>query len=111
MMAKVDTTISQGDIVEGEISTSPSLPNMICPHCGHKSRIRSSTQITPIYRDIYYLCQNIVCGFSWKASLTLVHGISPSACPRPELDLPMYEVTKPALPAPKPEDRQHKFEI
>ena len=110
-MAGGDKIVSQSEISQGEVETSPNLPNMLCPHCGHKSRIRSSTQITRTYRDIFYLCQNIVCGFSWKASLTLVYGISPSACPRPDLDLPMYEVPRPALPAPKTEDRQHQFEI
>lgn len=110
-MAGHQETNSVDEILENEVTTAPSLPGVVCPHCEHKAKIRNSVPITLTYRDIYYVCQNVFCAFSWKMSLGLVHGISPSASPKPGLELPMYEPPKRALPAPKAEDRQQKFEI
>lgn len=59
-----------------------------CPHCGAGAFVRSSEQVTAMVRDVYLQCANHDCGFSWKAQLSFVHSLSPSAMARPGLNLP-----------------------
>jgi hypothetical protein len=65
-----------------------------CPHCLSQGDRRSSRELTPTFREIYYVCRNPACGHSWKASLTYDYGLSPSAIPDPALDLPMRPVDR-----------------
>ncbi|MFZ5705709.1 MAG: ogr/Delta-like zinc finger family protein [Pseudomonadota bacterium] len=67
-----------------------------CPHCAEPSNVRTSKTITAMYREYYYQCPNIDCGHTWKASLSFIHTISPSACPRMDLDLPQAPKHPPA---------------
>jgi hypothetical protein len=60
-----------------------------CPHCKFAGRRRSSREITPTHRDIYYQCTNLFCGHTWKASETYDYGIVPSAIPDPRVTLPL----------------------
>jgi Ogr/Delta-like zinc finger len=61
---------------------------LICPYCNSSSTIRHSEQVTETVRNIYAACRNLDCGHTWKAQLSFVHTISPSAVPRPDLHLP-----------------------
>ena len=65
-----------------------------CPHCNTVGQRRTSREITPTHRDIYYQCANLFCGHSWKASETYDYGIAPSAIPNPRVTLPMRPVTR-----------------
>jgi len=49
-----------------------------CPVCDHKALTRSSEEISPTYRRLYYVCQNIKCGMTWVASLAFEKTLSPS---------------------------------
>lgn len=69
---------------------------MVCPHCAEPSDIRSSKTITPTYREYFYQCPNIDCGHIWKAALSFVHTILPSASPRLGLELPLAPKHPPA---------------
>ncbi|WP_411341187.1 ogr/Delta-like zinc finger family protein [Sphingopyxis sp. J-6] len=60
-----------------------------CPHCGAPSYIRTSEMVTPTSKDLFYLCLNTDCGFTWKAQIAIVYGLSPSAIPNPQIDIPM----------------------
>lgn len=62
---------------------------MPCPHCHATSRVRTSETETPTVRNLYFQCLNVDCGFTWKAQLAVVWGLSPSAIPNPRLDIPM----------------------
>lgn len=63
--------------------------NLPCPHCNSVSLIRTSEQETPTTRNLYYICLNVDCGATWKAQLAIVHMLSPSAIPNPQVDIPM----------------------
>ncbi|MFA7597585.1 MAG: ogr/Delta-like zinc finger family protein, partial [Novosphingobium sp.] len=51
---------------------------MNCPACDAKAHTRSSLEIHPTFRQLYYRCTNIACGMTWVASLTFEHVLSPS---------------------------------
>lgn len=53
-------------------------PASICPVCEAKAHTRSSLEITPTYRELYYRCSNIECGMTWVASLAFERVLSPS---------------------------------
>jgi len=60
---------------------------MRCPVCRARSVIRDSEEMTPLVRELYFICTNVDCGHTWKAQLEFVYTLSPSALPT-ELDLP-----------------------
>lgn len=62
---------------------------MPCPHCHATTRVRTSEQVSPTTKDLYFQCLNIDCGFTWKAQLAIVWGLSPSAIPNPDIEIPM----------------------
>lgn len=72
-------------------------PAVSCPVCGEKAHTRSSTEITPTYRELYYRCSNIACGMTWVASLSFERVLSPSGMgsdfrqPRPARERPPGE--------------------
>ena len=51
---------------------------MNCPVCGSRATVRSSGEVTPEYRRLYYGCENVECGMTWAASLCFDHVMSPS---------------------------------
>ncbi|WP_137681150.1 ogr/Delta-like zinc finger family protein [Aurantiacibacter suaedae] len=53
-------------------------PAVKCPVCGQRGLCRSSEEISPTYRRLYYVCSNIECGMTWQASLSFERVISPS---------------------------------
>lgn len=69
---------------------------MECPHCDEPSTIRTSKTVTTTFRELYYQCPNVECGHTWKASLAFTYTISPSARPRPGLELPRAPIPTPA---------------
>lgn len=65
-----------------------------CPHCQASATCRTSKGVTSIFRELFYICSNVMCGHTFKASLTYEYGLSPSACPDPTLNLPMRPVDR-----------------
>lgn len=55
------------------------LPAMSCPKCGAKANVRSSDEVHPTLRRLYYACTNFHCGMTFRASLMFDSVISPSA--------------------------------
>ncbi len=53
-------------------------PVMNCPVCEAKAHTRSSIEIDPTYRQLYYRCSNDECGMTWVASLLFERVLSPS---------------------------------
>ncbi len=62
---------------------------LACPHCGSETRIRTSRTVSTTYRQLYLLCLDLECGFTFAADLTITHGLSPSAKPNPACHLRM----------------------
>lgn len=65
-----------------------------CPHCGFVGRRRTSREITPTHREIYYQCSNLFCGHAWRASESYDWGLTPSAIPNPRVELPLKILTR-----------------
>ncbi|HEY5804876.1 MAG TPA: ogr/Delta-like zinc finger family protein [Lysobacter sp.] len=63
-------------------------PSMCCPHCKHTASARTSTQLSPLYREVTYTCRNTDCGHVFVAGLEAIRTLSPSAIPDPEINLP-----------------------
>jgi len=53
-------------------------PAMCCPVCNAKGNVRSSEEVDPMLRRLYYACTNIECGMTWTASLQFERMLSPS---------------------------------
>ena len=66
----------------------PHLPGMKCPICAEPARVRTSRELTPFCRELKYQCQDVDCGFTFRAELVITHMISPSALPLHGLSLP-----------------------
>lgn len=67
-----------------------------CPHCGAHASRRSSRKVTETFREIFFICSNVQCGHSFKATLSYDYGLSPSANPAPGVNLPMRPVERAA---------------
>ncbi|MFY9351649.1 MAG: ogr/Delta-like zinc finger family protein [Sphingobium sp.] len=70
-------------------STQAKSLHALCPHCATPGAVRSSRQITPVYKQFYIACRNMLCGHTWLAELHVVHSITPSAVPDPSLHIRM----------------------
>jgi hypothetical protein len=71
------------------LPAAPHVGDLHCPHCNAPTFRRSSRLVMPTFREIFYQCRNFACGFTFKASLNVDYGITPSAVPNPAIDLPM----------------------
>jgi len=65
------------------------MPTATCPHCASPASGRTSTQITPVYREVTYVCRNEKCGHSFVVAIQAIRTLSPSAIPNPEVNLPL----------------------
>lgn len=66
----------------------PRIPSICCPHCGERSIVRDSVQITPTIRELRLACDNDDCGHTFLCQLSVVRTIRPSARPNPAVNLP-----------------------
>ncbi len=70
------------------MSFAHGLPSMACPHCREPSQIRTSREVSPTLREIYYACRDTVgCGHTFRAELAVTLTLSPSARPDPRVQL------------------------
>ncbi|WP_227369855.1 ogr/Delta-like zinc finger family protein [Halomonas sp. M20] len=60
---------------------------LICPHCGDKTRIRTTKTLSPIYREAYVQCTAPECGWSGKARVEIAETFNPSRQPNPDVRL------------------------
>ncbi|MEY2883730.1 MAG: hypothetical protein RL490_1454 [Pseudomonadota bacterium] len=59
-----------------------------CPHCDAPAVTRSSHRLSPMLREIYYQCSNLVCGHAFVATHEIVRTVTPSQIPRQGVRLP-----------------------
>lgn len=52
-----------------------------CPHCGTRSVVRTSLQMSPTVTWLYVQCRSIDCGHTWRVDAEATVTISPSAQP------------------------------
>ena len=71
------------------MTTKSRLPRITCPHCGQRTIVRSSEQITLTYREVRLSCDNEDCGHTMLASISIIRTIRPSARPNPNVTLPI----------------------
>lgn len=60
-----------------------------CPHCQSATRIRSNRPVNSTARELSMFCTNIECGATYRAAITLLNQVSPSAVPKPGVPLAM----------------------
>lgn len=65
------------------------LPTIKCPHCGDRSIVRTSEQLTSTVRELRLVCTNDDCNASFLAQLSVIRMIRPSARPNPEVSIPL----------------------
>ncbi|RJF93007.1 transcriptional regulator [Sphingomonas cavernae] len=72
---------------------------MHCPHCDGRSHGRTSTRLSPTYREATYICQNIACGHVFVVGMEAIRTLRPSALPNPEVKLPIAPPRAKGTPA------------
>ncbi|MBH9536908.1 ogr/Delta-like zinc finger family protein [Novosphingopyxis sp. YJ-S2-01] len=60
-----------------------------CLHCEGPLRVRSSRSLAPTCLQQTVQCVNPECGASYGVSIEIAHGIAPSACLDPDVQLRM----------------------
>lgn len=60
-----------------------------CPHCQSLAKQLRSRQVTPVYREVTYMCKNDECGHIFLAGVEIVRTIMPSKTPDPAIALPV----------------------
>jgi hypothetical protein len=70
----------------------------ICPHCQALAKVRSSKQLTPLFKELRFQCQDLECGHTFVASLNIDRTIVPSLKPNPRIKLKVG-LPRPTLPA------------
>lgn len=60
-----------------------------CPHCRAPAAVRTSRQITPLFREGTYACTNDMCGHVFVCGVEALRTLSPSALPDVEVTLPL----------------------
>ncbi|MDH7641169.1 ogr/Delta-like zinc finger family protein [Sphingomonas oryzagri] len=60
-----------------------------CPHCGGRTLIRSSEQVSDTVRETRMRCDNDDCGFSFVAQISVIRTIQPSLQPKPGVVVPL----------------------
>ena len=85
------------------------LPSIACPHCGERAGVRDSVQVTPIVRELRLVCDNLDCGHYFLAQLSVIRTVRPSACPNPDIILPVGKWTEPPAndDTPTPANDEH----
>lgn len=73
-----------------------------CPHCGTSATVRTSRALSPLLREAYYQCRNLVCGHTFKVLVEAVETISPSSKPCPEIAVALDKKRSRDTPAAPP---------
>ena len=62
-----------------------------CPHCDHRVRAAKSRTMSGMMKEITYMCQNPECGHIFVASLEVLRTLSPSAIPKPGVNIQLSQ--------------------
>lgn len=68
--------VRDADLRKGR--TKRFMPVVNCPVCGQRAYTRTSEEISPETRRLYYVCSHWECGMRWQALLTVERVVSPS---------------------------------
>jgi hypothetical protein len=77
-----------------------------CPHCRHGIRVRNSVSLHPLLRAAYLQCTNVNCGSTFRGQFEITHQMSPSACPSPDVNLPLADAAIRHASVERENDRQ-----
>lgn len=66
------------------------------PHCGFAALVRSSKQLTAIYRELRFECINEACNHIWVAGMVVLRTIVPSEALNPDISIPLAKHLLPA---------------
>lgn len=59
-----------------------------CPHCGEPAIVRTSRELSPIFREQTMQCTNPSCSFSYVVGMEVLRSLSPSGVPNPDVTIP-----------------------
>ncbi|PPU10261.1 ogr/Delta-like zinc finger family protein [Xanthomonas arboricola] len=76
--------------------TTPARAFLRCPHCDAAAIVRSSVSHNRLLRESMLQCRNALCGHTFTAYTEIVRTISPSACPSPDICLPISSAAEKA---------------
>ncbi|PRC90992.1 ogr/Delta-like zinc finger family protein [Solimicrobium silvestre] len=62
-----------------------------CPHCESRVLARKSRTLSPLFKEITYMCQNPDCGHTFVAGLEVLRTLSLSALPKTNLRIPISQ--------------------
>lgn len=62
-----------------------------CPHCEQRTRAVKSRTMSPMFKEITYMCQNPDCGHVFVAGLEVLRTLSLSAKPRADVRIPLSQ--------------------
>lgn len=62
---------------------------MVCPHCKSSCTNRKSNQVSPMYREITFSCDNMECGHVFIAAVSPIRTISLSSMPDLTVQIPL----------------------
>lgn len=79
------------------------MPGIDCPHCKTRAIARSSSALSPLYREIHFRCENDACGHTFVAGLEILRTVSPSRTPAPGVHLP-FSSSRRGAPRPANDD-------
>lgn len=82
--------------------SKPRVPTIACPHCGTRAIVRDSQQMTLLVRELRFHCENDACGHTFVGQLVITRTVRPSACPNPDVYLPM--APRRSMPTPANDD-------
>ncbi len=60
-----------------------------CPHCKSSCTNRKSNQVSPMYREITFTCDNLECGHVFVAAISPIRTISLSSMPDLTVQIPL----------------------
>ncbi|MCY7297402.1 ogr/Delta-like zinc finger family protein [Alteromonas sp. a30] len=60
-----------------------------CPHCKSSCTNRKSNQVSPMYREITFTCDNLECGHVFVAAISPIRTISLSSMPDLSVHIPL----------------------
>lgn len=62
-----------------------------CPHCENTVRAAKSRTLSPMYKEITYMCQNPDCGHVFVAGLEVLRTLTLSAQPKQDIRIPLSQ--------------------
>jgi hypothetical protein len=62
---------------------------MCCPHCGTRSIVRRSREMSTTMRELTFVCQNLDCNYAWVSALEAIRSLNLPPVLNPDVMVPM----------------------